>query len=63
MLSDHKPLSFALQCLTDAWSARQQRQLSYIAEFTSDVRHVAGKANVVADALSWRAAAVAAPSS
>ena len=53
MLSDHKPLLFALHCLTDAWSARQQRQLSYIAEFTSDVRHVAGKANVVADALSW----------
>ena len=63
VLSDHKPLSFALHRLTDAWSARQQRQLSYIAEFTSDVRHVAGKANVVADALSRPAAAIAAPSS
>jgi cleavage and polyadenylation specificity factor subunit 1 len=46
-----------------AWSARQQRQLSYIAEYTSDIRHVAGKENVVADALSRPAAAVAAPAS
>ena len=62
VLSDHKPLSFALHHLTDTWSARQKHQLSYIAEFTSDVRHVASKANVVADALSCPAAAVAAPS-
>ncbi len=59
VLSDHKPLSFALHRLTDAWSARQQRQLSYVAEFTSDIRHVPGKSNVVADALSRPAAAVA----
>ena len=34
------------------WSARQQRQLSYISEFTSDIRHATGSANVVADNLS-----------
>ena len=61
VLSDHKPLSFALHRLTDAWSARQQRHLSFIAEYTSDIRHIAGKANVVADALSRPAAAVVAP--
>ena len=61
VLSDHKPLSFALHRLSDAWSARQQRHLSYVAEFTSDIRHVPGKDNVVADALS-RPAAVVAPS-
>ena len=34
VLTDHKPLTFALHRITDAWSARQQRQLSYIVEFT-----------------------------
>jgi hypothetical protein len=32
--------------------ARQTRQLSYVAEYTSDIRHIAGAANVVADTLS-----------
>ena len=50
VLSNHKPLSFALHCTSDAWSARQQRHLSYVAEFTSDIRHVPGKENVVLDA-------------
>ena len=45
-------LAFALHRLSDAWSARQQRQLSYMAEYTSDLRHVAGAENVVADCLS-----------
>jgi len=58
LLTDHKPLTFALHQQSDAWSARQQRQLSYVAEYTSDVRHVAGRKNVVADALSRPAAAV-----
>jgi Integrase core domain/Integrase zinc binding domain len=61
VLTDHKPLNFALHRVSDAWSARQQRQLSYIAEYTSDVRHVAGVDNVVADALSRPAAVIAAP--
>jgi hypothetical protein len=61
VLTDHKPLVFALHRLTDAWTARQQRHLSFVAEYTSDVRHVPGKENVVADALSRPAAAIAAP--
>ena len=32
--------------------AKQCRQLSYVAEFTSDIQHVPGQENVVADALS-----------
>ena len=52
MLSDHKPLTFALHRQSDAWSARQQRHLSYVAEYTSVIRHVPGKENVVADCLS-----------
>jgi RNase H-like domain found in reverse transcriptase len=56
--SDHKPLTFALHRASGAWSARQQRHLSYVAEYTSDIRHVPGKQNCVADALSRPAAAV-----
>jgi transposase InsO family protein len=52
ILTDHRPLTFALTRLSDAWSARQQRQLSAIAEYTTDIRHVPGAENVVADALS-----------
>ena len=49
--TDHKPLIFAFFKVSDAWSARQPRQLSAISEFTADIRHVAGKNNFVADAL------------
>ncbi|RUS73921.1 hypothetical protein EGW08_018311 [Elysia chlorotica] len=50
--TDHKPLVGAMSKLSDPWSARQQRQLSYISEFSTDIRHIAGKTNVVADCLS-----------
>ncbi|KAK3773613.1 hypothetical protein RRG08_022322 [Elysia crispata] len=49
--TDHKPLTTALTSQADR-SPRQTRHLSYIAEFTSDIRHIKGKFNVVADALS-----------
>lgn len=38
--------------VSESWSASQQRHLSYISEFTTDIQHVAGRANVVADCLS-----------
>ena len=50
--TDHKPLTLALAKVSDPWSPRQQRHLAYISEFTTDVRHIAGKDNNVADALS-----------
>ena len=50
--TDHKPLTFAFSKIADPWSARQQRHLSYISEYTTDVQHISGKDNVVADALS-----------
>lgn len=50
--TDHKPLTLALGKSSDPWSPRQQRHLSYIAEFTTDIKHIAGKDNKVADALS-----------
>jgi hypothetical protein len=61
VLTDHKPLTFALHRVSDSWSARQQRQLAYVAEYTSDLRHVPGASNVVADTLSRPAAAVVSP--
>jgi len=52
LLTDHKPLVSAMTRVTPPWSARQQRHMSYIAEFTADFRHTPGAANFVADALS-----------
>jgi len=59
VLTDHKPLTTALHRLSDPWTARQQWHLSFVAEYTSDVRHVPGKENMVADALSRPTCAVA----
>ena len=52
VFTDHKPLIFAFSKLSDPWSSRQQRQLAAISEFTTDIRHITGKKNCVADALS-----------
>jgi predicted lipid-binding transport protein (Tim44 family) len=41
--TDHKPLTFALHRSSDAWSARQQRHLAYVAEYTSDIHHMPGR--------------------
>jgi cleavage and polyadenylation specificity factor subunit 1 len=59
ILTDHKPLVFAVAKAADSWSPRQQRHLAAISEYTTDIRHVSGVDNVVADALS-RPSAVAA---
>ena len=50
--TDHMPLTFAFAKISDPWSARQQRHLAAISEFTTCVRHMSGKSNAVADALS-----------
>ncbi|KAL7842148.1 hypothetical protein SRHO_G00238370 [Serrasalmus rhombeus] len=49
---DHKPLTFAMSKVTQPWSGRQQRQLTYISEFMTDIAHLSGKHNYVADCLS-----------
>ena len=59
--TDHKPLTFALQKVADPWTARQARHLSYVAEFSTDIRHVAGVENVVADTMSRPPAAAGQP--
>jgi hypothetical protein len=52
LMTDHKPLVAAMVRVTPPQSARQQRHLAYISEFTTDLRHTPGSDNVVADALS-----------
>ena len=49
---DHKPLIHAITRKSPPWTARQQRQLSYISEYTVDLRHIPGEKNLVADCLS-----------
>ena len=50
--TDHKPLTICMAKTSDPWSSQQQRHLSYISEFTTDIRHIKGTDNHVADALS-----------
>lgn len=50
--TDHKPIIFAFRQNPDKASPRQLRHLDYIGQFTTDIRHVAGSDNVIADALS-----------
>jgi RNase H-like domain found in reverse transcriptase len=52
ILTDHKPLTYAIFRTTDPWTGRQSRQLSYVVEFTSDIQHIKGVDNMVADTLS-----------
>ena len=52
VLTDHKPLTFALSTNSDKYTPRQVRHLDYISQFTGDIRHVKGMDNTVADALS-----------
>ena len=52
VLSDHKPLTFALAIHTDKYTPQQTRHLDFISQFTTNIRHVKGNDNSVANALS-----------
>lgn len=52
IFTDHKPLTYALRSKPDRHSPREIRHLDFISQFTSDIRHVNGKDNIPADALS-----------
>ncbi|XP_063370343.1 uncharacterized protein LOC134658621 [Cydia amplana] len=52
ILTDHKPLTFAFMTNRDKCSPRQFRYLDFISQFSTDIRFVSGKDNIVADALS-----------
>jgi cleavage and polyadenylation specificity factor subunit 1 len=51
--TDHKPVTFVYNLKsTHLSSPHQYRHLDYISQFTTDLRHIAGADNVVADAFS-----------
>jgi hypothetical protein len=52
IFTDHKPLVGALVRLSDPKLDIQRRQLSFIAKFSAEVRHISGDSNVMADTLS-----------
>ncbi|WP_333765292.1 Ty3/Gypsy family RNase HI domain-containing protein, partial [Streptomyces sp. IBSBF 2390] len=52
VFTDHKPLTFAFRQNLEKASPRQQRQLDFISQFTTDIQHVTGDSNEVADWLS-----------
>lgn len=52
IFTDHKPLVYAFSQRAEKASPRQLRQLSFIAEFSTQITHITGSENVVADTLS-----------
>ncbi|BHF80886.1 hypothetical protein SprV_0702401400 [Sparganum proliferum] len=52
IFTDHKPFTFTIHSRSDKLSPREIRHLDYISQFTSDIRHIDGSRNEVADALS-----------
>ena len=52
VFTDHKPLIHSFHARPDRHSPREIRHLDYISQFTTDLRHVKGTDNVVADVLS-----------
>ena len=52
IFTDHKPLTYALLSPSDRYTPRQMWHMGFISQFTTDIRHVKGKDNLAADALS-----------
>ena len=52
VITDHKPLTFALTSKPSQHTPRQVHHLDYISQFTTDIRHIKGEDNPVADTLS-----------
>ena len=48
----HKPLMYAFQKKDKQCTPRQFRYLDFIGQYSTDIRHVSGEENVVADAVS-----------
>ncbi|KFD69854.1 hypothetical protein M514_17976 [Trichuris suis] len=61
LYTDHKPLTFAFTKKSNDGTPRQIRYLDFIGQYTTDIRHITGATNVVADVLS-RVSAITFPS-
>ncbi|GBP57240.1 hypothetical protein EVAR_82952_1 [Eumeta japonica] len=51
IFTDHKPLCHAFKTRKDKCSPRQYRHLDFISQFSTNIRHISGRDNVVADTL------------
>nr|VZI15886.1 unnamed protein product [Spirometra erinaceieuropaei] len=52
VFTDHKSLTFALRSHSDKYNPKEIAHLDYISQFTTDIRHIDGTKNEVADMLS-----------
>ena len=52
LITDHKPLTFAMEKISSTMSPRQIRQLNYISQYCKGIKHIPGIHNQVADSLS-----------
>ena len=52
IFTDHKHLVIAFNQKKDKCSPQQFKYLDYISQFTTDIRHICGRDNIIADALS-----------
>lgn len=50
--TDHKPIIYAFSQKSDKATNKQLRQLYYIGQYTTDIRHIKGSENIIADMLS-----------
>jgi hypothetical protein len=62
IFTDNKSITYAFQQKRDKCLSRQFNHLDFIAQFNTDVRHISGQDNVVADALSQVESVTAPPS-
>lgn len=52
IFTDHKPLTYAISRPDTHYTPREVRQLAYLSEYTTDIKHVSGVDNTAADVLS-----------
>ena len=52
IFTDHKPLIYAFRQKLDKSAPCQIRQLDFISQYTTDIRHISGTENITADLLS-----------